>query len=466
MLTEKDFRVKTLGDCMITSPLKYSTIRGDGLVNFVPDNRRIRYYIDYEAPVYKRETREDGNLSGCPLTFNDEQQTTDDKQNEFENCSFEKAGPRSMVYFQPAQVIAAIMTSGGLCPGLNNVIRSLVMELYYRYGVKKILGIRYGHKGLDPSFSYEPIELNPAIVSRIHETGGSFIGTSRGTVDKEVMAESLMKYKINILFGVGGDGSQKGLHQLSEASEKRGLKISFVGIPKTIDNDIPYAYKTFGLSTAVTIASEATASAHSEAESAHNGIGLVKLMGRNSGYIAALTTIANNDVNFCLVPEADFDLDGEGGFLDVLERRLIKRHHAVIVVAEGAGQKYFENETVERDASGNVRLKDIGFFLREKIKGYFLKKGIHVDLKYIEPSYMIRSVQADADDSIYTDSLARNAVHAGMAGKTDVLVGNWYNMLTYVPLSLVVSRKKRLDIEGDIWRSVLSATGQPLKMIK
>ena len=432
MLREKDFIVKNLGECKIHSPLKFSNIRGDGLVNFVPDETRIRYHIECDA---NEETK---------------------------NLSFEKAGPRNLIYFRPENLTVALMSSGGLCPGLNNVIRSTVMELYYRYGVKNILGIKYGHKGLDPSFGYEPISLSPEVVFRIHDLGGSMLGTSRGEVDKEQMIDSLVKYGINVLFSIGGDGSQRGLHQLYKVAQKRGLKISFIGIPKTIDNDIFYAYKTFGLDTAVTIACQAIRSAHYEAESAYNGVGLVKVMGRHSGYIAALSTIANNDVNFCLIPELDFDLEGDGGLFDVLKTRLAMRHHAVIVVAEGSGQKFFDNENHKIDLSGNIRLRDIGIFLKHKIIAHFSKMSIPIDLKYIEPSYMIRSVPTNANDSIYTDELARCAVHAAMAGKTDLMIGLWYNILTHVPLSLVTSGTKSLDIEGKIWQNVLSATGQPM----
>ncbi|MGA1824357.1 MAG: ATP-dependent 6-phosphofructokinase [bacterium] len=436
MLSEKDFMVKTLGECKVQSPLKLSTVRGDGIVDFVPEEKRIYYCIECDTKDASRR------------------------------LSFEKAGPRKNIYFQPDKITAAIMTSGGLCPGLNNVIRSLVLELYYRYGVENILGIRYGHKGLEPAFGYEPVKLTPDVVRKIRGDGGSLLGTSRGAVDKETMVNSLVHYGVSILFGVGGDGSQRGLHALYKIVEEKGLQMSIIGIPKTIDNDIPYVFKTFGLDTAVTIAAQALACAHSEAESAYNGIGLVKVMGRDSGYIAAFSAIANNDVNFCLIPEVDFDCAGEGGFLDSLEKRLERRHHAVVVVAEGAGQKFFSSEMRQTDLSGNKRLKDIGVYLREEIKNYFSGKGIPIDLKYIDPSYMIRSVPTNANDAIYTDELARHAVHAAMAGKTDMMIGQWHNVLTHVPLSMVTQETKRLDIEGELWRNVLSATGQPISMKK
>ncbi len=436
MLTANDFKIKMLGKPDIRSPLNLSTKYGDGIINFIEDTERIPYNIHIYA------------------------------NNKMKDLLFEYAGPREKIYFQPEDVIAGIMTCGGLCPGLNNAIRSIVMHLYYKYKVPKILGIRYGQKGLDPEFGYEPIALTPKKVVKIHEFGGSFIGTSRGKVEYDVIVDSLEKYGIKILFCLGGDGTQTGLHHIYEIIEKRNLKIACVGIPKTIDNDISYVYKTFGLDTAVTIAKEAVRAAHCEAESAYNGIGLVKVMGRHSGYIAALTSLASNDVNFCLIPEINFDLNGEGAFLEELQKRLDQRHHAVVVVAEGAGQDLMqkEDEIKTYDASGNIRLGDIGIFLKNKIIEYCKAREILVDLKYIDPSYMIRSVPTNANDSIFAADLGRMAVDAAMAGKTDMLVGFWHGKFTHVSLTLAISKRKKIDPESELWRNVLSATGQPFTL--
>jgi len=434
MYSEKDFQIKTIGKPDILSPLEFSTTEGDGVVNFVEDSIRIPYLF----------------------------RVTNDP--EMQKLSFEYAGPRKTIYFQPEDVTAAIMTCGGLCPGLNNAIRSIVMQLHHKYNVRKIFGVQYGQKGLDPDFGYDPIELTPKVVTKIHEVGGSFLGTSRGKVPTEVMVDTMEKLGINILFCLGGDGTQKGLHDIHIEATKRNLKIACVGIPKTIDNDISFVYKTFGLDTAVTIAKEAVRSAHCEAESAYNGIGLVKVMGRHSGFIAALTALANNDVNYCLIPEIKFDLHGQGGFFDVLEKRLARRHHAVIVVSEGTGQEFFEHENDAHDPSGNVRLKDIGLYLKEKINNYFKEKNIPTDLKYIDPSYMIRSVPTNANDSIFAAELGRMAVDAAMTGKTDMLIGYWHGYFTHVPLLLAVSERKEIYPESEMWRDVLSATGQPLSM--
>ncbi len=434
MLTQNDFQVKTLGKPDILSPLELSTTYGDGIVNFIDDNIKVPVLI-------KRP---------CDPAFKD--------------LFFEYGGPRKTIYFNSEEVIAGIMTCGGLCPGLNNAIRSIVMQLSYKYNVKRILGIQYGQKGLDPSFGYDPIELTPKAVVKIHEIGGSFLGTSRGKVDHEIAVDTIEKLGINMLFCLGGDGTQKGLHSFHEIIERRNLKIATVGIPKTIDNDISYVHKTFGLDTAVTIAKEAVRSAHCEAESAYNGIGLVKVMGRHSGFISALTTLANNDVNFCLIPEVPFDLDGKGALLETLEKRLATRHHSVIVVSEGAGQKMIEKDATTYDASGNVRLGDIGIYLKNKIIEHFKKKDVPIDLKYIDPSYMIRSVPTNANDSIFAAELGRMAVDAAMAGKTDCLIGYWHNQYTHAPLPLATSERKQIDPEGELWREVLSTTGQPMSL--
>ncbi len=435
MPDQKDFQVKTLGKREVVSPIKFSTVRGDGIVDFIEDDVRVPYRIRTDC-----DPAESGLL-------------------------FECAGPRKEIFFPPEEVTAGVMTCGGLCPGLNDAIRSIVMQLFYKYNVEKILGIRYGQKGLDPASGYEPLELSPRAVANIHRRGGSFLGTSRGKVDPEIMVDSLVRYGINVLLCLGGDGTQKGLHEINQAIEKRGLEVATVGVPKTIDNDISYVDRTFGLDTAVTVARVAARAAHSEAESARNGIGLVKVMGRQSGFIAALTTLASSDVNFCLIPEVPFDLEGPNGLLNALEKRLAARNHAVIVVAEGAGQDLMEGEEAKTyDASGNIRFGDIGFFLKNKIIECFKGKGIPVDLKYIDPSYMIRSVPSNANDSIFAAELGRLAVDAAMAGKTDVMIGHWHDVYTHVPLPLAISIRKRMDPEGDLWREVLSTTGQPLSL--
>jgi 6-phosphofructokinase 1 len=374
--------------------------------------------------------------------------------------AFEQAGPREKIYFDPSKLKCGIVTCGGLCPGLNDVIRSIVLSLHYHYGVKTVFGFPYGYEGLTYRYGHTPLELTPKTVQGIHEQGGTILGSSRGPQDTSEMVDTLERMNVGVLFAIGGDGTLKGAKAISDEVKKRGLKISVIGIPKTIDNDISYVQKSFGFETAVSEAKRVIYSAHSEALGARNGIGLVKLMGRESGFIASYATLACNDVNFCLIPESPFTLKV---FLEALKKRLEERSHAVVVVAEGAGQDILEN-TGDQDASGNIRFEDIGLFLRGEITRFFKRSNMEVSMKYIDPSYIIRSVPANASDAAFSLLLGQNAVHAAMTGRTNMVVGTWMNRYTHVPISLAVSKRKKIDPDGWMWASVLTATGQPQNM--
>ena len=373
---------------------------------------------------------------------------------------FEKAKIPDKIFFNPETTHAAIVTCGGICPGLNDVIRALVLSLYHWYGVTKISGIKFGYAGLSANPPAEPIELTPQKVSNIHNLGGTMLGSSRGCPSEDEIINSLVKNKIDILFCVGGDGTLRGAHDIFETVKKRNLPISIVGIPKTIDNDVTYVYRSFGFQTAVAEAKKAINCAHVEATSAYNGIGLVKLMGRDAGFIAAAASIASGDVNFCLIPEAKLVLHGKYGLFEALKERILKRKHAVIAVAEGAGTDLIGSAD-ETDASGNKLHKDIGGFLKSEIAKAFKEWEIPVSLKYIDPSYIIRSVPANSDDSIFCADLARAAVNAAMAGKTDVLVGFWHGEFTFVPLQTIHNKQKRISLSSELWHSVIATTGQP-----
>lgn len=380
--------------------------------------------------------------------------------------AFEPAGPRSKIFFDPKKLACGIVTCGGLCPGLNNVIRSIVLMLHYGYGVKQILGFRYGYAGLSSKNGLEPLHLIPQTVDTIHERGGTILGTSRGPQDIGEMVDHLVNLKIGILFAIGGDGTLRGASAISQEISRRGLQISVIGIPKTIDNDLQWIERSFGFATAVEEASRTIEAAHTEARGAWNGIGLVKLMGRDSGFIAGHASLANSDVNFCLIPEIPFSLRGANGFLAALGRRLKTKPHAVIVAAEGVGQDLLQNPTLqEHDASGNLRLKDIGYFLKEQMTRYFLDLGQEVTIKYIDPSYTIRSLPANSLDSEFCLILGQHAVHAGMAGRTNMLVGYWNQRFTHVPIPLAVASRKCIDPDGAFWQRVLDATGQPASMM-
>ena len=426
--------ITSLGEAKIPSPVQ-NRAKGANGITFLSDNERV--VIDVQEMSLVRQI----------------------KQGQRPDC-FELAGPRPNIFFDPSKLRCALVTCGGLCPGLNDIIRSIVLELHWGYGIQSIYGIRYGLEGFIPKFGHRIVDLTPDYVVNIHERGGSVLGSSRGPQNVDEIVDCLERMNVGILFMIGGDGTLMAATHIASSISQRKLKIGVVGVPKTIDNDIHLVSRSFGFDTAVDVATRAIMSAHNEAEGYPNGIGLLKLMGRHSGFIAATATLAQQDVNFVLIPEVDFDLDGPSGFLSALEKRLASRGHAVIVVAEGAGQKFFENANTERDASGNIKLNDIGIYLKDSIISFFDAKGIDISIKYIDPSYMIRSLPANANDRVFCNFLGRNAVHAGMAGKTKLLIGHWNNSFVHVPMDRVAGKRKQIDPKGRLWRSALEATGQ------
>ena len=429
--------IRALGERKIDSPLEKLYAESSTENTFFSDDHRV--LVDHDLQNVSRLIAE-GKEFPC----------------------FEVAGPRKKIFFDPSSTICAIVTCGGLCPGLNDVIRSIVMQAYYRYGVRRIYGIPYGFEGFIPEYGHAVRNLTPEMVSSINEFGGTFLGTSRGPQDVLRMVDRLQELEIGILFVIGGDGSQRGAMDIDKEARRRGVKLAVVGIPKTIDNDMIYMDKSFGYETAAAEAVEAVAAAHTEARSARGGIGLVKLMGRHSGFIACAAAIASGDANCVLIPEVPFALDGENGLLEVLRKRVVARGHSVIIVAEGAGQEHL-GSTGQTDASGNTRLGDIGHFLKEKFTEHFAKHQTPLTLKYIDPSYMIRSVAASPQDRIYCMRLGQAAVHAAMAGKTGLIVARWHGVYVHVPITVATSARRTVDPGHDIWLSVLESTGQPAR---
>jgi 6-phosphofructokinase 1 len=438
----KAFEVQRLGPATFHSPLRLSSVLGDKVADYVPDDERVLLHSSLRSWEKYRDRGE-------------------------EPPSMEVAGPREFIYFDPKSTCAAVVTCGGLCPGLNDVIRGLVMSLHYDYGVRRILGIRYGYYGLTEHPGEVPVSLTPESVEDIDAMGGSMLGSSRGEQDVVEMVDFMVRRKINILFTVGGDGTQRGGLAITREAERRSLPISVVGIPKTIDNDIMYVQRTFGFETAFSVAKDVVVGAHAEAVGALNGICIVKLMGRHAGFLATMATIASGDVNFLLIPEVPFELDGEKGFLAALERRILERRHALVVVAEGAGQDLLSDEVKKlgRDPSGNIRLADIGQHLRRRVEQYFASRSISVTVRYIDPSYYVRSLPAVPTDKVFCQQLAGNAVHAAMSGRTGIIVGLWNDKFTHVPTEAVVSRRKQVDSDGPLWLAAIRSTGQPAKMV-
>ncbi len=422
-MERKDFAISNLGKAQLPSPLADAA--------FQDDSRVVPYSTDV------------AELEACVKAGK-------------EIPGFEIAGPRAKIFHDPAWTRAAILTAGGLCPGLNDVIKFITIDLMEHYHVPVVYGIRYGYKGLNPIHGFAPLELNPTVVDAIHTEGGTILGSSRGRQDEKIMVDTLARMNINLLFCIGGDGTLRCAHDIVEEIRRRKLMISVIGIPKTIDNDISFIDKSFGFETAVYTSSLFITTAHNEAEGAYNGVGLIKVMGRDSGFIAAYATLSNSHVTYCLVPEKEFKLDGPDGLLLNLEQRLNERHHAVIIVAEGAGQNLFKEQSNTRDASGNLLHQDIGLLLKERINTHFKERGIPLNLKYFDPSYTIRSVAAHGTDAVFCTMLAQNAVHAAMAGRTDMVVGHWHDTFTHVPIPLATSSRKKIDLKGQLWNSVSS----------
>ena len=446
-----DLQIKTLGPCRYDSPIR-ARLGGDALHHVGSADRVL--LDDRASSVGASEA----SRHGMP--------------------AFELAGPRDRIYFDPSTLRAGIVTCGGLCPGINNVVRGLVLELTHAYGVREILGFRYGYEGLVRRIGHQPLRLVPELVRDIHQHGGTMLGTSRGNQQAAEMVDTLQDLGVQALFVIGGDGTLRGAATIVAETERRGFPVSVVGVPKTIDNDIHFIDRSFGFESAYSAAVAAIRSAHVEATGARNGVGLVKLMGRHSGFIACHAALAATDANFVFIPEVPLRLDGERGFLRHLERRLSERGHAVIVVAEGAAQELCiesssgttrNGEGPARsgsapltDASGNLRLKDIGMVLRDRINQHFRERGVEITLKYIDPSYQIRTVAASPSDSVYCWNMARNAVHAAMAGNTEMLIGRWHGRFVHLPVPLATRFRKQVDIKEELWMSVLEATGQPV----
>jgi 6-phosphofructokinase 1 len=376
--------------------------------------------------------------------------------------AFERAGARASLAFDPARTRAAIVTAGGLCPGTNNVVRALVLELYHGYGVRSILGFRFGFEGMSPASGLDPIALTPEVVRHAHRLGGTLLGTSRLRREAAVLADVLQHHAIDVLFTVGGNGTLRAARSLVDELARRGATIAVVAVPKTIDDDIGFVDKTFGFDTAVEHARAAIDAAHAEAIAVRNGIGVVKLMGRDAGFVAAHATIASGEANFCVLPEFPFPLAGERGLLAGLERRLQARGHAVIVIAEGCGKRLITPSS-ERDASGNPRYAsaalDIGPYLCDAVKRHFAAASVTIQLKYIDPSYLIRAAPANTSDAFYCTALGRHAVHAAMAGRTGVLVGRCHGVYAHIPMELAIERTPRVD--AALWQAVCEVTGQP-----
>jgi len=437
-----DLTVDSLGECRIDSPLAELLDTRLDSEHYVRESDRV--LVDDIVPAPAGPGDRVADLAG-----------------------FEAGGPRRKIFFDPPKTRVGIVTCGGLCPGLNDVIRGLVQQLTTIYGVRHIVGFRNGYQGFVPAYGHDVVDLTPDRVRGINEVGGTILGTSRGAQDPVEIVDCLERLNVSILFVIGGDGTLRGALRIRDEIARRGLKIAVVGIPKTIDNDIPFIDHSFGFQTAAAAATESIRSARVEAQSAPGGVGLVKLMGRHSGFIACYAALATTDADFVLIPEVPFGLDGSDGLLAHIRRRVSEQGHAVVVAAEGAGQELLDGAaptgSATTDASGNTLLQDVASLLRQRITDDFAAHGAQLNIRYIDPSYQIRSVPANPYDSVYCVRLAQAAVHAAMAGRTGMVVGRWHGRFVHLPIPVATHHRNTVDPHGDLWLSVLEATGQPLQ---
>lgn len=434
MTTASDLIIPTLGPCLHPAPamaLDLATEAG----GWVSEEHKILF--DDSAAALSAA----GDLANLPM--------------------MELAGPRRKIFFDPSRTSCAIVTCGGLCPGLNDVIRSIVMQAYDVYGIRRVLGLRYGFEGLNPASGHQPMNLTPASVANIQHFGGTILGTSRGEQNVGVMVDSLVRMEVDILFVLGGDGSQQGALAIHQEITRRGHQIAVVGVPKTIDNDLLHIDRSFGFLTAFAAACQGVVAAQTEALGSRNGVGLVKLMGRDSGFIACGAVLATSIADLVLIPEVPFALDGGDGLFAELKRLLAIKGHAVIVAAEGAGQDLCATADCGTDASGNKRKSDIGCYLKDVIEAHFKEVGTEINLKYIDPSYIIRAGPASASDSVFCLHLGAAAVHAAMTGRTGMVVCARHHRYVHLPMPLLTTGRRTVDPQGALWRSVLETTGQP-----
>ena len=366
-----------------------------------------------------------------------------------------RGGPRFHIALDNLRVKACIMTCGGLCPGLNVVIRELVMALRYNYGVAEIYGIKWGFLGFTQKECW--IKLEPEDVKHIHLLGGTVLGTSRRGFDGEEISKQLIKNNVNMVFFIGGDGTHRGIKELSKILKEKKKKIILVGIPKSIDNDMPIIDKSFGLESVVQESVRTIRAANVEANCNLNGIGLVKLFGRSSGFVAMLSTLAARDVNICLIPEIPFNLYGENGLLDFIFQRMQVKEHCVIVVSDGARFSVKDYKT-----SNGRPVEDIGLVIKKEIIEKSEELGIEVNLKYMDPTYVVRAVPANEYDCNLCAKLAESAVHCAFAGFTNFSVGMINNKPCMIPLEKMCGKSERkVEFNSDDYLMLLASTGQP-----
>ena len=266
----------------------------------------------------------------------------------------------------------AIATCGGLCPGTNDVIRAIVLELHHLYKVRHIYGVRYGFQGFIPKYGHDLVDLTPEVVANIHTFGGTVLSSSRGPQDIGEIVDALDRMQHPASSSSSAATAPcRAANRICEEIARRELRIGVIVIPKTIDNDIALVSRSFGFDTAVEMATEAIHAAHTEALGAPNGIGLVKLMGRYLRVHRRQRHPGLAGSQLCPDPRGRFRsgrrLRSAGQSGRPPEGAAPRRHRG----GRGRRGTILPEENRQRDPSGNLKPGDIGHFLQDEIKDYF-----------------------------------------------------------------------------------------------
>jgi 6-phosphofructokinase 1 len=337
-----------------------------------------------------------------------------------------------------------ILTSGGDCAGLNAAIRAAALRAHHGYGWTTI-GIAHGTLGLldHPVTArvLDPARLDAALARQ----GGTFLGsTNRGDpfafpmpdgtlCDRSAeLAESVRSLDLDGLIGIGGDGSLELLRRLFAPT---GIK--FIGIPKTIDNDVGHTERAIGYSTAVAIATEALDRLQPTGAS-HDRIMVLEVMGRDAGHIAIAAGIAGG-ADVVLVPEIGWRLDHVVKHIAAL--RAGGRTGALVVVAEAAGQSDESPKPVD-DAPA---LHGMGHWLSHRLAAASGAEARATVLGHVQ-----RGAMPTAEDRLLAAALGVRAVDLLAEGKADRMVAWWNRKVIDVPLDKVVGRSRTIDPEGTL----------------
>lgn len=346
----------------------------------------------------------------------------------------------------------AINTGGGDAPGLNAVIRSVVLSATQRGW--ETLGIRDGYNGLMFPDSFADgglVTLTPDSVRGITHLGGTILGTTnRGnplaypvmqkdgsvrTVDRsDEILRACRRHKIDAVIAIGGDGSLS----IADALARKGLRI--VGVPKTIDNDLDCTVATFGFDSAVSFATECIDRLHSTAE-AHRRIMVVEVMGRYAGWIALHAGVAST-ADVILIPELPYDIEKVAA--KTRERVANGRNFSIIVVAEGALPRGGTHSVISHEIGRAERLGGAAEHIAAQLQEMTGQETRHVVLGHLQ-----RGGTPTMNDRLLSLRFGAAAVRALAEGEHGIMVALDPPTVRYVPLEKATRRMKVVPLDSD-----------------